>query len=1360
MSFTQLDGSNGFRLFGGAGFTGFWVADAGDVNADGFADVIIGAPLADPDGRNNAGVSYVVFGTDSGIANLDLAALDGSNGFRLVGAAASDYSGWSVAGAGDVNGDGIDDLIVGAPNADPGGRTNAGESYVVFGTDAGFAADLDLGALDGTTGFRITGIGAGDGAGFSVESAGDFNGDGIDDLIVGAPLAVPGGAAFVVFGTSAGFSANFDLATLDGTNGFRIDAIAAGDNVGAGVAGAGDVNGDGIDDLVIGANGADPDGDSAAGEVYVVFGTTAVVPASIDLATLDGKNGFRIDGIDAFDQAGARVAAAGDVNGDGIADLIIGAPPANGGAGASFVVFGSDEDFGPSLDLASLDGTNGFRLDGIGARDRSGDSVRTAGDVNGDGFDDILIGAYGADPDGKFNAGETYLLFGAAGGFASSIDLATLDGTTGVRLAGVGSFDGSGSSASAAGDVNGDGIDDIIVGAYRNGGGYVLFGSTLLGGANDAPVAADDAVSTGTRGLVDLVADNGSGTDKDPDLDELTITAVDGIAVVAGDVVALASGLEVTFLGGSEVRLNGPGLALGSALATSFSYEISDGRGGSDAAVVTVEYLQDSIDLDDLDGANGFSIEDTGTSFFASFAGAGDINGDGIDDLIVGAYDYGAGRSYVVFGGAAGFGPNLDLAALDGTDGFRLDGIDAYDGSGRSVSGAGDINGDGIDDLIIAAPGADPGGNEYAGESYVVFGSAFGFAASTDLATLDGSNGFRIDGIDAYDTGFGNFIVGGAGDVNGDGIDDLIIGAAGGDPGGSESAGESYVVFGSDAGFAASVDLAALDGSNGFRLDGVDAYDYSGRSVAGAGDVNGDGIDDVIVGASGSDPGGKASAGASYVVFGSDAGFAASVDLSALDGSNGFRLDGVDAGDRSGLSVAAAGDVNGDGIGDVIVGASGSYANAAFVVFGSNAGFGASLDLAALDGSNGFRIDGAEPTDFVGTPVAGAGDVNGDGFDDLLIGAYGFEGYAGKAYVVYGSAAGFGPRVDLGALGASDGFGIVGSDDLTGFRVAGGGDVNGDGVSDLIVGNGADKGKVIFGFRTGETFMGTARADHIAGTALGDVITGLGRDDGLRGRAGNDLIDGGGGRDRLGGGADDDLIRGGTGADCLRGGAGDDTLDGGRGGDWSRGGAGDDVLVIRDAEALRDTFRGGSGTDRIQVAAESGVVVLSRLTARDIEEFSGAGKVVQGTGDGDRLDFSGFERVAGVAAIRGRGGDDWLTGSQGADRMEGGGGSDRIEGGLGDDWLAGGGATDRFVFAALFGNDTIADFDANGRGGQDRIDLRGLGITSAGFGAAVTISELGDDTLVEVAHFGTILFEGVTGSGANALGLDDFILLG
>jgi hypothetical protein len=501
-----------------------------------------------------------------------------------------------------------------------------------------------------------------------------------------------------------------------------------------------------------------------------------VFPLTFNLSDLDGTNGFVINGIDGYDNSGS-VSGAGDINGDGIADLIIGAPGAdpngNDSAGESYVVFGSSAGFSPSLELSNLDGTNGFVINGIDFFDRSGESVSGAGDVNGDGIADLIIGAFGADPNGNLNAGESYVVFGSSAGFSSSLELSTLDGTNGFVINGIDSYDRSGESVSGAGDVNGDGIADLIIGAFvanpngniRAGESYVVFGSS------------------------------------------------------AG--------------------------------------------------------FSSSLELSTLDGTNGFVINgiDTDDRSGYSVSGAGDINGDGIADLIIGAPNadpngnFGAGESYVVFGSSAGFSPSLELSNLDGTNGFVINGIDTNDRSGYSVSGAGDINGDGIADLIIGAPNADPNGNFGAGESYVVFGSSAGFSPSLELSNLDGTNGFVINGIG----GRSGESVSGAGDINGDGIADLIIGARFADPNGNFGAGESYVVFGSSAGFSPSLELSNLDGTNGFVINGIDFFDYSGESVSGAGDVNGDGIADLIIGAYGANPNGNSYAGESYVVFGNTA---------------------------------------------------------------------------------------------------------------------------------------------------------------------------------------------------------------------------------------------------------------------------------------------------------------------------------------------------------------------------------------------------------------------------------------------------------------------------------------------------------
>ncbi|OJA03256.1 integrin alpha, partial [Bathymodiolus thermophilus thioautotrophic gill symbiont] len=201
----------------------------------------------------------------------------GTGGFVINGENADDWSGYSVSSAGDVNGDGLDDLIVGAFLADTNGESNAGKSYVVFGKTNESAVNLSVIAA-GTGGFVINGENADDWSGYSVSSAGDVNGDGLDDLIVGAFLADTNGESnagksYVVFGKTNESAVNLSVIAA-GTGGFVINGENADDWSGYSVSSAGDVNGDGLDDLIVGAFLADTNGESNAGKSYVVFGKT------------------------------------------------------------------------------------------------------------------------------------------------------------------------------------------------------------------------------------------------------------------------------------------------------------------------------------------------------------------------------------------------------------------------------------------------------------------------------------------------------------------------------------------------------------------------------------------------------------------------------------------------------------------------------------------------------------------------------------------------------------------------------------------------------------------------------------------------------------------------------------------------------------------------------------------------------------------------------------------------------------------------------------------------------------------------------------------------------------------------------
>ncbi len=888
--------------------------------------------------------------------------------------------------------------------------------------DAGATYPVTVDPLVTSPSWTYDGLLANAEMGYCVATAGDVNGDGLSDIIVGTPTFTnaagqPSGRVFVFIGRSSGPAAAADwYATptgADGTGGF-----------GTSVASAGDVNGDGYDDIAVGAPLTGNPNNDYEGSVFVWLGGPA--------GGLNGTSGLgptgslaNADWLAWADQTqadfGRSVACAGDVNGDGYADLLTGSPGyhddgAQINEGWVFLWPGSAGGLGPFLWSAQSNAAGALL----------GWSVSTAGDVNGDGYDDVVLGAPGG------NAALLWL--GGAGdlgadGTPFNADWSANGTQAGARL---------GQSVCTAGDVNGDGYADVAIGAplyqdpdVEEGKVFVWLGGPGDLGNNGNPVNADWSMGGNSVGahFGHCVAPAG-----DVDGDGFADLIV-GAPMLTGDLATeggawayrgSGSGLESSAFWSAQG--NQAGAQYGASVATA-----GDVNGDGFADVLVGAPMRDGVALETGRAAlYAGSARGPATSaswlqegnqadahFGFSVASAGDVNGDGYSDVLVGMPDYDGGqadegRVYLFPGQPTGLSLNSSWSAEVDQAGAAF---------GFAVSSAGDLNGDGYADVAAGAPTYD-GAAADAGACFVWFGSSTGPGANGTTGNADESL------VESQASAAFGRSVAWAGDVNGDGFSDLAVGAPYYD---HPALGEGQLA----------VYYGGLDGIQAGRSWwhwGSQAGCNFGASVAGAGDVNGDGYSDVIVGAPGFDNG-QEDEGRAGVLLGGAAGL--SHVLTGWDESD-------QAGAQFGASVAGAGDVNGDGYSDVVVGspwwesvAGQANEGRAWVYLGSAGGLVAVPAWTAEADVAAARL---------GTSVASAGDVNGDGFSDLIAGAPGILGSRGSAYLWLGAATGLGaPGTPANADWTEDGnLGAIPGQ--FGTSVACAGDVDGDGFSDLIVG--------------------------------------------------------------------------------------------------------------------------------------------------------------------------------------------------------------------------------------------------------------------------------------------------------------------
>jgi hypothetical protein len=959
------------------------VANIGDLNGDGFGDLAVGATQGGSGAGSVAdrGSVDILFLNASGGVISSTKIASGLNGGPTL--ADDDAFGVSVAHLGDINGDGVSDLAVGAGGDDTSG-TDRGAVHILFlNTDGTVSSSLKI--ASGQNGGPA--LADSDLFGTSVANIGDLDGDGVTDLAVGANMDDAGGtnrgAVHVLF-LNANGTVKSNTKIANGMNGGP--TLVDDDRFGRSLANVGDLNGDGVADLAVGARGG-ASGGTNRGAVHILFlNASGNVTSSTQISS--GTNGgpTLVDG----DYFGRSIANVGDLDGDGVADLAVGAQGDDtGGTGRGAVHILSLNTSGTvksSTKIAS--GTGGGPT--LANDDNFGWSVTSLGDIDGDGGTDLAVGARG-DATGGTGRGAVHIL----------------------RLNNVGELRDFGDAPDA---TNGTGAGNYQTRNADSGPSHSLVTGMLLGSrisgevdglpnsrANGDDIGNDDEdgvvnpqvdllLTVGAQPTVTLRATNNVGPSGKItgwiDYNNNGVFEVSESAVVSVPAFSTNGTYTLTFpvipqgfTGTTYARFR---LSENTVAATSPTGAITGGE--VEDYLVTITTPSNS----GVKTGGATKLASGGTNmptlansdyFGSAVANLGDLDGDGVADLAVGAPgddtagDY-RGAVHILFLNANGTVKSSAKIASGTNGGPTLADSDYF---GSSVTNVGDLDGDGVTDLAVGTPGDDTNGG-VRGAVYLLFLNTNGTVkSSAKIASGTGGGPTLLDG-GRFGTSVANM-----GDLDGNGVTDLAVGAFTDGTGGG-ARGAVYVLFLGSTGSVTGSTKLVSGGTNMPTLADVDRF---GSSVANVGDLDGDGVADLAVGARGDDTGGPFEGGAVYILLLNSNG---TVKVSgAKKIANGVGGGPVLVADSYfGSSLANVGDLDGDGLADLAVGAmrddtQGANRGAVHLLFLNADGTTKPSVKLASGIPNGPALANG---DYFGSAVTHFGDFDGDGVSDLAVGAY------------------------------------------------------------------------------------------------------------------------------------------------------------------------------------------------------------------------------------------------------------------------------------------------------------------------------------------------------------------------------------